>query len=485
MKTKFLNLKNLKYILRGTPLTAGEAAESMERSLEDFNRQTGIPDDIIRWNIQFKNHSGLHPLVLNRDPNDPFFFDPIEKDSPCPQKTRDHAAQATEDYKKWDTRTALDGTALGDDIIRLIIDRATPLEFADRLKEQKESYPNLSPLLPPEGEYPDWLPHNPSSRCEKENHIVTCQVATFERNPLPDEIKEIVESASLTIRTNSTERAVDSSFVEGRCGAVFNTDLPLHGGKKTVPLVLNAPLRILLRGSKDLEGTYTVYFHALSTHEDEEFIYYGLTRRGWQIRFGEHWREQNYQTRRLFPLKIRDLVGCDTGVHIGPQLSGITSSLCSNGMTQNHAMAAEEYLVDKYSLNSKHPNGLNMIPGGYAGIKALHKLRGKDGAPLVSENQKNQFMSTEQREKILDGYLLQNPRVGIPNPGAAEKWKDDAYAEAVICGPENRLNPDQVRETRYLSATGLEPEVILQKVGALNLRQVEGVLSGKHYSRIT
>ena len=120
-----------------------------------------------------------------------------------------------------------------------------------------------------------------------------------------------------------------------------------------------------------------------------------------------------------------------------------------------------------------------MIPGGYAGIKALHKLRGEN------PNKNNQFMSTEQRERLLDEYLLKNPRVGVPNPGAAEKWKDDAYAEAVICGPENRLNPDQVRETRYLSATGLEPDVILQKVGALNLRQVEGGLSGKHYSRIT
>tara|TARA_R110000765_G_scaffold353603_1_gene443522 strand:- start:273 stop:836 length:564 start_codon:yes stop_codon:yes gene_type:complete len=170
---------------------------------------------------------------------------------------------------------------------------------------------------------------------------------------------------------------------------------------------------------------------------------------------------------------------------IKPKISGVYSTLCANGMTQKVAMDLEEYLVDKYSLEATHTNGLNMIPGGYAGIRALHKLRGKNGAPLVSENQKNQFMSTEQREKILDGYLLQNPRVGVPNPGAAEKWKDDAYAEAVICGREERLDPEQVRAIRYLSATGLETDVILQKVAALNLRQVEGVLSGKHYSRIT
>ena len=141
-------------------------------------------------------------------------------------------------------------------------------------------------------------------------------------------------------------------------------------------------------------------------------------------------------------------------------------------------MAAEEYLVDKYSLNSKHPNGLNMIPGGYAGIRALHKLRG------THPGKQDQFMSTEQRERLLDEFLLQNPRIGVRNPGVEEKWNDSAYAEAVICGREDRLDPGQVREIRYLSATGFEPDVIMGRAGARNIQQVEGVLSGKHYSRI-
>jgi hypothetical protein len=65
-------------------------------------------------------------------------------------------------------------------------------------------------------------------------------------------------------------------------------------------------------------------------------------------------------------------------------------------------MDAEEYLVDKYSLSSKHVNGLNMIPGGREGIRALHKLS------LASDTHP---IETEAREAILDNYLHQHPRI--------------------------------------------------------------------------
>jgi hypothetical protein len=46
-------------------------------------------------------------------------------------------------------------------------------------------------------------------------------------------------------------------------------------------------------------------------------------------------------------------------------------------MSRDDALDAEERLVDKYSLASKHPYGLNMIPGGLAGLKHARRfLRG-------------------------------------------------------------------------------------------------------------
>jgi hypothetical protein len=88
-------------------------------------------------------------------------------------------------------------------------------------------------------------------------------------------------------------------------------------------------------------------------------------------------------------------------------------------------------------------------------------------------------------DRLLENWFRKNPRKGLPAPWLVEKWKDPAYAESIICGADGRLKPDQVRAIRHLSATGLEPEVIVGKVGALNLPQVSRVLTGETYSRIS
>jgi hypothetical protein len=46
-------------------------------------------------------------------------------------------------------------------------------------------------------------------------------------------------------------------------------------------------------------------------------------------------------------------------------------------MSRDEALDAEERLVYKYSLACKHPYGLNMVPGGLAGLKHARRfLRG-------------------------------------------------------------------------------------------------------------
>ena len=138
-------------------------------------------------------------------------------------------------------------------------------------------------------------------------------------------------------------------------------------------------------------------------------------------------------------------------------------------------MDAEEYLVDKYSLASSHPQGLNMISGGRAGIAALDKL---------STERAKDFTETDDRELALDHYLGSHPQSNIPKPGIAMKWNDPDYAEAVICGRENRLSADQVRKIRYLAALGAGAGQIVEEVGALNEGQIRRVVAGRTYSRI-
>lgn len=247
-----------------------------------------------------------------------------------------------------------------------------------------------------------------------------------------------------------------------------------------IPMRVEFPPRALVKGGMKLKGSYLVYLHALISDDSQDFVCYGITKRGWNVRFLEHTKNSLKDTRRLFPLKFNELIQARVAESMGqadarPKLAGIVSSVCAVGLDEDAALDTEEYLVDKYSLSSKHPRGLNMIPGGREGIRSLHKLIGET---------KKSSVETEDREMALETYIKQHPQLAIPKPGVAEKWNDPAYAEAVICGRENRLSADQVREIRYLAAIGTPTDQIGVKTGALNSSQVSRVLAGRTYTRI-
>ncbi len=255
----------------------------------------------------------------------------------------------------------------------------------------------------------------------------------------------------------------------------------MHSPTLNIPMRLEVPLRAIIKGSPTFRGTYTVYLHCLMSDDGQEYVYYGITKRGWNERFGEHMKSAlREESRRLFPLKLRELIEARTNQLFGPgtnlpKLDGALTAICAVGLDEDAAMDTEEYLVEKYSLSSKHINGLNMIPGGREGIRSLHKLALGD---------KSRMVETEDREKVLEDYLKAHPHLGKPKPGIAEKWNDTAYAEAVICGRENRLSADQVREIRYLAALGNGVEQIRLHVGAKDKGQVSRVLEGRTYGRI-
>ena len=257
--------------------------------------------------------------------------------------------------------------------------------------------------------------------------------------------------------------------------------ISMHSPSLDIPMRLEIPLRAVMKGGASLKGTYSVYLHALLADDGTEFAYYGITKRGWNIRFAEHTKaavaEKSY---RLFSRKLNELIEARAAQISGkiddrPKLAGIVSALPGVGLSEDSAMDIEEYLVEKYSLSSKHLHGLNMIPGGRAGIAALHTL---------SSRSTKEAVETEEREITLDQYLKSHPQVGIPKPGVAQKWNDPTYAEAVICGRENRLGADQVRRIRYLAALGATADQIKEEVGGIDEGQIQRVLEGRTYSRI-
>jgi hypothetical protein len=301
------------------------------------------------------------------------------------------------------------------------------------------------------------------------------------RAPLmfPEEARIILQ-----VRQNLTKGDLLFSVLvlEAKTERAPGVHLIMHSPTFDIPMRVEIALRAFINGGPHLEGTYTVYLHTLLADDGQEFVYYGITKRGWNNRFTEHLGlALGEASRRLFPAKMNELM-CARAQHIrgenriNPMLSGVITTVCAVGLDEDSAMDAEEYLVDKYSLSGKHSSGLNMIPGGREGIRALRRLSIGSEASLIE---------SDEREELLEEYLKVHPLFGRPNPGVAAAWDDPAYAEAVICGRENRLSAGQVREIRYMAAMGCSVDQIKASTGASDNGQVSRVLSGRSYSRIT
>ena len=133
-------------------------------------------------------------------------------------------------------------------------------------------------------------------------------------------------------------------------------------------------------------------------------------------------------------------------------------------------MEVEEHMVKR----TLHPAGLNMIPGGFEGVKFLHQhgfLR-------------RQQSSLDERDHTAAQYLKQQGALGKIAPWVSQSWARDDFYEQVIFKRQNTLNRDQVHAIRkYGNEWGFAADVIANLVGA-NVRQVRDVLRGKYYARV-
>ena len=254
-----------------------------------------------------------------------------------------------------------------------------------------------------------------------------------------------------------------------------------------IPQRIELPLRLVLKGLPAIEPTHSVYLHALRMQSGEVFVYYGITKRGWMLRFNEHMKSAlSDESPLLFHRVLRESIQGRVSELIpegatksrappgGQVLHSTNHVICVAGLDEESANASEEYLVQKYSFGK--PTGLNMIPGGRAGIAYLHQLR----ALAETDTGPNY----EAREAALVDYLRKNPRKGLPNPAVARHWENPEYAARVICGRAGRLGLDQLREIRRLASIGTTADGIARVVGASGSRQVERVLGGQTYSRV-
>jgi hypothetical protein len=239
------------------------------------------------------------------------------------------------------------------------------------------------------------------------------------------------------------------------------------------------PLQFLLKGWGDASSGHQCYIHTISHNmnqrkdfsdlkelreaDSDSYYYVGITGRNWLFRLSEHIGEIHRGSGRKFHKAWRDSMGMTDVL--------FTSSLRNINLTYEDAMNWEEISVDKIANGG---NCLNMIPGGFKGLKYLHKLRIIDRTEIT----------LEERDKAIADFVQQHPRKGIPNPFIAELWKDDEYYLKVNEAKSKTLTAEQVRQIREMAKLGRTASDIAEVVGALNEIQVKNVISGKYYGRI-
>lgn len=232
-------------------------------------------------------------------------------------------------------------------------------------------------------------------------------------------------------------------------------------------LLFSIPAHFLLSPRHFPKTAYVLYQHIFGhggSYPNDGFFYVGVTTRSWQKRWSEHNRAINGGSPLLFHRKFREEKENGRITYVNHKVMGITDDL-------EKLYATEEFLVEGHWEDQRR---LNMIPGGKSGLRYLREngLLQQSVVPMPDE-----------RDRIVSEWLKEHPRKGLPAPWVAEKWQDNDWAIAQICGRDGRLSVDQVRAIRQL-AKEYSAEEIFARIGAKNVAQVKRVIEGKTYARI-
>jgi hypothetical protein len=239
-------------------------------------------------------------------------------------------------------------------------------------------------------------------------------------------------------------------------------------GVKQPATLFSAPAHLLLAPKGWPRKAFVLYQHIFGdggSYPNDGYFYVGVTTRSWQARWAEHRRAMEVGSPLLFHRKLRDEKAAGRVTYIHHKVMAITDDV-------EKLYAAEEFLVGGHWDDERR---LNMIPGGKSGLRYM-----RDNGMLPERV----VPLPDERDTIVAAWLNAHPRKGLPAPWVSDRWKNDAWAVAQICGRDGRLSVEQVRAIRALAADH-EVSEIAARIGALNDDQVRRVLDGKTYTRVT
>lgn len=299
-------------------------------------------------------------------------------------------------------------------------------------------------------------------------HNVSWLVPQWASNPfeLASCIEEMISEAPIKIRTqkwnsyrkfyldlsNSTEgMKLRMGIANDEQSEMLCGNLIIHGDT----FDMKVPLNYLFKGSPKIADGNCLYYHSFAS--DVPLGYFGITKRRWFDRLAQHFASSAKGSPYLFHKAMRQ--------HADKRMMH-TVVIC--GLDRDEVMKWEEHYVARMTL---YPLGLNMIPGGYAGLRYLHSL-GIRGATEAN------------RDEVLEELTSRESLAGRPNPLCAARWESDQdFVNRIICGHSGRLTLDEIRRIREMDLSGYTVPEISGRMGRA-AKRVAQVIRGKTYRRV-
>lgn len=267
----------------------------------------------------------------------------------------------------------------------------------------------------------------------------------------------------------------------------------------TVQQCFIVPLPLVLQAFEERvckPNTYQVYQHnlirkqppradgsvpmaqTLASYMEGTGMYVGITSRTWQQRFTEHL----HAARRGSLLRFHQgLAGNLFDVHAHEHI------VLRAGLNRPQALHIEEVEVEERTLHATHPNGLNMIPGGEAGLRFLSTMTKRspqsiriDEVDTLLERVINRGLPGAQKERLCQPT----------NSKMSALWqKDTDFRISAITNQSRRMSHQQIIMARIWFMAGWLIEKIHEMLQGIDgrtvsLKQVKNLLEGKTYTSI-
>lgn len=229
---------------------------------------------------------------------------------------------------------------------------------------------------------------------------------------------------------------------------------------------VHLPLQSIMVGFGNPEEGYQCYAHTITFLDDDglpvndELSYCGITSRGWLKRMSEHFTEIEKGGQRKFHKNWRKYMA-ERNILLNSELIALNHSYIA-------AMDWEEWIVERYMSKSV---SLNMIPGGFKGLRYLGHLRNRIGKDDKKQSDACQYGDKKQSPRDKSDLM-------------ANLWRDDGYYRKVIGNRKTNFSYDQVVLIRLMDKFGVSIQRIADHFKVDKLQRIENVISGKYYGRM-